>query len=144
MEKRSQLEKTVKNRQNRPFLSSKGTFFMFPIRKVAEKKLGIKITLKVSLNSYLSPKNCGPSVRILTPGSIIPLHCFLKKKRFGKRPYFLWVFFRQKDPSYAIFSKSREFKDIKYDTYMVPNSSSGLIFAKIRAKYVHFLAEIWA
>ena len=79
--------------------------------------LGIKITLKVSLNSYLSPKNCGPSVRILTPGSIIPLHCFLKKKRFGKRPYFLWGFFRQKDPSYAIFSKSREFKDIKYDAY---------------------------
>ena len=32
--------------------------------------LGIKITLKVALNSYLIPKNCGPSVRILTPGSI--------------------------------------------------------------------------
>ena len=76
--------------------------------------LGTQITSKVSLNSYLSPKNCGPSVRILTPGSIIPLHCFLKKKTI-----LFMVFFRQKDPSYAIFSKSREFKDIKYDTYRI-------------------------
>ena len=46
-----------------------------------------------------------------------------------------------KDISYAIFSKSREFKDIKYDTYRVVNSSSGFIFAKIRAKYVHFFSK---
>ena len=28
--------------------------------------LGTQITSKVSLNSYLNPQNCGPSVRILT------------------------------------------------------------------------------
>ena len=48
------------------------------------------------------------------------LNCKLGVKGgFGKRPEFFWIFFYTlplKNPSHAIFSKSRDFNNIKYNT----------------------------